>query len=201
MTFANSPILKRLPLFLLLIAIIFSCKKKAEPDFTIDPEFTSYVSAFTSGQVSKESSIMIRLATDYPEVITANEPVEYKLFKFQPALKGSTYWIDQRTIEFVPEDPLESGTVYRVEFDLDKVSEVPDHLKTFEFQFQTIAQTFSVKFEPLKSYSSSDMKWHKLAGTLSTADIMDDVEIEKVLSAKQENQKLKMEMLNVLKQQ
>ena len=34
------------------------------------------------------------------------------------------------------------------------------------------------------------MKWHKLNGTLSTADIIDDEEIEKVLSAKQENNKL-----------
>jgi len=133
---------------------------------------------------------MIRLATEYPEEIAANEPVDDKLFRFQPSLKGSTYWIDQRTVEFVPEESLESGTVYNVEFDLNQVSEVPEHLKTFEFQFQTIVQTFSVQFEPLKSYNISDMKWHKLGGILSTSDIIEDEEIEKVLSAKQENQKL-----------
>ncbi len=182
--------LKRLPLFLLLLVIFSSCKKKPEAVFTINPEFTSYVSAFTSGQISKESNIMIRLANEYPEEITADAPIDDNLFKFQPGLKGSTYWIDQRTIRFVPDASLKSGTVYNVRFDLGKVADVPDHLKTFEFQFQTINQTFSIRFEPLKSYSSIDMKWHKLEGTLLTADIIDDDVIEKVLSAKQENQKL-----------
>jgi uncharacterized protein YfaS (alpha-2-macroglobulin family) len=181
---------KRLTVFMLLLTLLFGCKKKAEPVFTIDPEFTSYVSAFTSGQVSKESNIMIRLMADYPEEIIANESVKDKLFKFQPALKGMAYWTDQRTIEFVPENSLKSGTVYNVLFHLGKVSEVPDHLKTFEFQFQTIAQTFSVHLEPLKSYSSGNMNWHKLTGTILTADVIHDEEIEKVLSAQQESQPL-----------
>jgi uncharacterized protein YfaS (alpha-2-macroglobulin family) len=178
-------------IFFLFFTTILSCKKKPEQIQEINPEFTSYISAFTSGFISNESAIRIQLAEDFQGEIDLNQPVDDRFFKFRPALKGSAYWVDQRTIEFKPEEPLKSGITYLVSFDLSGVKDVPSHLKTFEFQIQTIKQNFSVEIEGLKTYSSRDLRWLKLNGRILTADIIENEQIEKVLSVNQNNKSLK----------
>jgi uncharacterized protein YfaS (alpha-2-macroglobulin family) len=54
-----------------------------------------------------------------------------------------------------------------------------------EFQFQTMQQDYEIKIENHKAYNKSDLTLEKLYGTLHTADIADDLQIEKVLTAKQ----------------
>jgi len=170
------------------VLLITSCKQKPGPVTEIDPEFTSYITAFTSGHISNEAGIRIRLAEDFTAEgaeVELNQSIEDKLFKFQPSLKGTAYFIDPQTIEFKPDKRMESGTVYNASFYLSRITEVPDHLKTFNFQFQTIQQSFTVDLDALKPYSTSDLRWHKLNGVLMTADVIEDSEIEKVLVAKQ----------------
>lgn len=181
----------RLVILFLFIVFISSCKKKPQQIQEINPEFTSYISAFTSGYISNESAIRIQLTEDYQGEIDLNQTIDENLFKFQPALKGSAYWVDHRTIEFKPDEMLKSGTAYSVLFDLSKIKEVPGHLKTFEFHIQTIKQSFSVDIEGLKTYSSQDMRWFKLTGRILTADIIENEKIERVLSVNQNNKSLK----------
>ena len=181
----------RVIIFLLVISLLSSCKKKAETIQEINPEFTSYISAFTSGYISNESAIRIQLAEDYQGEINLSQAIEDDLFKFQPALKGSAYWLDQRTIEFKPDERLQSGIMYKVLFNLSKIKDVPNNLKTFEFQIQTIKQTFSVEIEGIKTYTSQELRWLKLDGRILTSDVIENEEIEKVLSVKQMDRSLK----------
>ena len=112
------------------------------------------------------------------------------LFSFKPSIKGKAIWIDSRTIEFCPETKLPPKKFYEVEFFLSKLIKVPDSLTTMEFQFQTMQQDYEIKIENHKAYNKSDLSLEKLYGTLNTADIADDKQIEKVLTAKQGDRQL-----------
>jgi uncharacterized protein YfaS (alpha-2-macroglobulin family) len=177
--------------FCLLLCSILSCKKGPEQAAEINPEFTSYISAFTSGYISNQSAIRLQLTEDYQGQIELNQPIDEKLFRFKPDLKGTAYWVDNRTIEFKPDEPLKSGTSYMVLFNLSGVEDVPGHLKTFEFQIQTIRQNFSVEIEGLKTYNSQDLRWMKLNGRILTADVIENEQIESVLTVNQNNRSLK----------
>ena len=52
---------------LLLFSFLASCRSPVEKAPAIDPGFTSYITAFTSGQVGKQSAIRVRLAEENPE--------------------------------------------------------------------------------------------------------------------------------------
>lgn len=171
-----------------LILLVSGCKKKSH-DLEIDPAFSGYISAFTSGIVSNQATIIIQLQDVHPEAVPG-EKIEKKLFSFSPGIKGVTQWKDNRTIEFIPDEPLPSDKLFEAEFYLSKILTVPKKLKTLEFQFQVIKQAINVDFSGMKSYSHNDLTWQKLYGTLSTSDYANDEDIEKLFSAVQNAKKL-----------
>ena len=78
-------------LFSLLLSI--SCSSDKKEKYVIDKEFKTYISGFTSGEVSKKSDILIELASPAnPEVI--GEPIDLDVFEFSPSVKGKTIWLD-----------------------------------------------------------------------------------------------------------
>ena len=97
---------------LALIFFVPSCSKKAVGWKSVDPEYARYVEAYTTGVVSKTSSIRIKLAADVPTTHTVGQEVKEKLFSFTPSVKGKAYWVDARTIEFKPEKNLEADKLY-----------------------------------------------------------------------------------------
>ncbi|MBN1182859.1 MAG: hypothetical protein JXB49_11265 [Bacteroidales bacterium] len=179
-------------LFALLIVLHPQCKKKEKgPLMEINPAFGSFISAFTSGTISNTSSLRIRLAEPYEGEANYDNPIDMELFGFSPSIKGSAYWIDDQTIEFRPDEKLKSNTVYTVNFFLSKIkSDVPKDLKTFTFQFKTIKQSFVVNIGGFKPLVNTDLTKNKIYGTINTSDKIDDVDIEKVLSAEQSGNKL-----------
>ena len=96
-------------------------------------EFIPYISAYTSGLVYPSSTIRIELA-DGQKAVDANTEVSKDLFSFSPSVKGKAYWVNDRTIEFVPEaGSLKSGQIYEVQFKLGKVTNVDKRLKVFPY--------------------------------------------------------------------
>ncbi|MFC2111870.1 MG2 domain-containing protein [Bacteroidota bacterium] len=170
-------------IIVLLLAGVFSCKQESKQAVPIDPGFTSYISAFTSGYVSKQASIRIRLAEELPE--DTDPVIVEKAFKLSPSVKGEAYLIDNRTIEFRPEEDLESGTTYKVSFELDQLVEVPENLRTFTFDFQTIEQNFSVSHEGIRTYDPKNLRWLYLSGTFETADVLEESYLSDLLRADQ----------------
>jgi len=73
----------------------------------LNPAFASYISAFTAGTISRESSIKIQLAGNFADSSKIGESV--KAFSFEPSIKGEAKWIDASTIEFKPSENLPSG--------------------------------------------------------------------------------------------
>lgn len=173
------------------ILLIISCGKGVKEMPEINPEFAKYISAFTSGIISKKSGIVIQLTTDYYNPVREGEKVSEKLFSFDPSIDGTAVWKDQRTIEFTPKEMLASDEVYNGEFRLAKLLEVPDEFKTFRFQFKTIRQDVKVQFDGLRPYDINQPEKQKLTGRLHTADYADTTEIKNILFASQDGNTLK----------
>ena len=85
--------------FLLVATISFiSCKKNVKW-IDVDPAYSKYVEAYTTGIVSKTSSIRIQLSTDASTTHTVGQPVKEKMFELSPSVKGTATWLDARTID------------------------------------------------------------------------------------------------------
>lgn len=185
----NSFFIKNIILAVLTLAFI-GCGNEEEI-IEINPAFSEHISAFTSGVISSESTIRVRLMKNSLHFKDDGEPIEKELFDFDPSIDGEAYWINERTIEFHPEENMPSGIVFKSEFELDELIDgLPDDLETFVFQFQTIKQSFSVDFDTYKTYEKTQLKLNKLPGTVHTADVIDNESIEKVLFAKQGGKEL-----------
>lgn len=165
-------------LFVATTLSLVACKNKTA--VSVNPEFAKYINSYTSGVVSKKTSIKIELATDASVTHTLNEALTENLFSFSPSVKGKAFWIDAKTIEFKPEEDLQIDKLYTVEFKLGKVLNVPSKFKNFEFNIQTLKPSIEVQEQGLKAINKELMS---LAGTITTADIEDSKQVEKILTA------------------
>lgn len=179
-------LLRRSALSILFISIIFSCNTKTKL-VDVDPAFSQYIDSYTSGVISKKNTIRLQLAADASVTHSLNEPVKEELFEFIPAVKGSAYWIDARTIEFKPAEDLKPDQLYEVAFKLGKVMNVPDKFSTFNFNVQTIRPSFQVNDNGLRS---TDKETMTLTGELTTADVEVSASVEKLLTANLNGQNL-----------
>lgn len=146
-----------------------------------DIAFAKYVEGYTTGVVSREGSVRVRLASQVNSVQQTNQEESRGLFHFSPSVKGKTYWLDARTVEFRPDAPLQPSRSYTVSFDLGKVVDVPKDLKKFIFDFKVIDPSYSVEIDGLKSQSNSSGDLMKLTGSLAFADVEQPSTIEKIL--------------------
>ena len=87
-----------------------SCEKDVQ--ISKEAEFIDYVSAYTTGIISRESTIKVRLVQAYQEGLSNEISPELKLLQFDPRIEGETYWLDNQTIEFSPKEQLEPDTKY-----------------------------------------------------------------------------------------
>lgn len=186
--FQNKKIVFILFFFFTIAASLLSCQKNAKL-LDVDPAFSKYVEAYTTGIVSKTSAIRIQLAADASTTHTVGQPVKENLFEVSPSVKGKAIWLDARTIEFNPEKNLLPDQLYEVKFKLGSVTKVAEKFNEFKFNLQTIKPAFKVEQTGLRSTNEKDNMF--LNGEITTADAEDAAGIEKILSATQGSQSLK----------
>lgn len=148
----------------------------------IDPGFANYITGYTSGVISSNAVIKVRLNTDVADsTLIGKEATD--LFDFSPSIDGKAYWTDAHTIEFRPTKPMKSGEFYRASFELSEVMDVSeDKFKVFEFGFMIIPLNFAVEFDGLKSNVEGTA--YSLNGTIHTTDIVDETKLEQLLTYK-----------------
>jgi uncharacterized protein YfaS (alpha-2-macroglobulin family) len=171
-----------------LIFFLFSCSKK-DKWIEVDPAFSKYVDAYTTGIISKTAAVRIQLAAAANTTHTLGEEVKETLFDISPAVKGKARWVDATTIEFKPDEYLKPNQLYQVQFGLGKITKVPDKYSDFNFSMQTAKPSFKVSDEGLRSNGTKNKM--SLGGNLETADVEKGAEIEKLLSASQNGAALK----------
>lgn len=153
--------------------------------------YVDYISSFTGGVIPKTSEIRIRLAKAAGDSLSG-KTIEEEVFKFSPAIKGTTRWEDNRTIVFTPAAHLSSGAAYEATFQLKKIlKEVPNGREEFRFTFQTLIQNFESNITGLQPYDKKDLSKMKIAGRLQTADFASNENVEQLLSASQDGKALR----------
>ncbi|MDF2433660.1 MAG: alpha-2-macroglobulin [Mucilaginibacter sp.] len=149
---------------------------------TVDPSFSKYIESYTTGVVSKESSIRIRLANNVEGVHVQNDALPDNVFDISPSVKGKAHWVDARTIEFKPEKNLDPDKQYSAKFTLGKVIKVPGNYDDFKFSFQTIKPDYTVTMNGLQTTTSTSTDMMKLEGIVQTADAEKADQVEKIIA-------------------
>ena len=178
---------------LALIAVFYfkgDGKAEVSEEPQINPAFSAYISTYTSGMVSSRDAVRISLAMDLADSTMIGGEVGKQVFDFNPDIAGKAFWIDQRTVEFRPDKELKSGEVYQATFYLSKLQEVPEDLGEFEYQFQVIEQNFDLSVDNIETIENTALKQQRIIGTLITADVAEDDNVEKMLKATQDGKVL-----------
>lgn len=175
--------------FALLLALVMSaCQTKPVP-IAYNPAYDAYLSAFTTGEISKKSSIIVRFASDV--VASTSAPVPSKIFDITPHVEGDLQWRDVRTLEFIPHNDLTSGEIYTASVQLDQlVKDIPSDLAEFQFQFRAKQQFINVSPMAATATQAGDHKFLRLQGKVETRDVETKEAIEQVLAAYKGGSKL-----------
>src|SRR5690606_26262227 len=119
--------LKHIGIYTLLFLAFLACNKKNTVT-KIDPAFAEYIESYTTGTISKTAPIQIKLLPESIKTHSVQEVLNENIFSFSPQVKGQTIWIDDRTLEFRPDEQLQAGNLYEAKVDLSKIADVPKHL-------------------------------------------------------------------------
>ncbi len=147
----------------------------------VDPGFSEYITGYTSGTVSVNSPFEIRFTPEFVAE-TGRQKLPPGLFTFEPYIKGKAEWDGETTIVFRPDKILNPGTVYTGRFDLSRLAEVPEKLKSFPIRIQTIRRDFIV-LTGIAECSDDGMSY-TLHGELAASDYIPSQRVEACLKAK-----------------
>lgn len=177
-------------LFLGAILLLNSCSNDEPISSKEQAKFIRYISAFTSGTISKKSKIRIEFTSDI-EGAKEMQPIE-DVFDFDPSIEGQAVWINSKTIEFQPAEMLESGRRYKGAFQLAKIMQsIPEEMEIFSFSFGVMKQAYSFDVASIEPISGNKLKWQRLQGTIRTSDYATYEAVEGVLKAEQSGRDLK----------
>lgn len=182
-------------IFSLLIPFIFfyACSDK-DIDLTkihVDPGFSDYVNAFTSGVISNRDEIRIHL-TAPSAMAKPGERVDGDLFEFDPAIEGEAYWVSDQSLAFKPTENLPSGQKYLADFHLGELVEVEGDYENLQFGFMVMHQNLDVKFVGVHTQDKNDYSKQDVIASLRTVDYASPQEVEACVKASQNGKDLKL---------
>ncbi|MCK5077039.1 MAG: hypothetical protein KAR38_11720, partial [Calditrichia bacterium] len=142
-----------LSLFLLLQS---GCEtEKQQSEITYPLETAKLISGSTSGMIGSSSEIQVLFSENIIPADLINQPVTKAVFSFSPAIDGHTFWKDERTLTFKPNQKLPLLQEYQAELYLKLLlSQRDENLKPFPFRFQVggrEVESFSADFYPVKA--------------------------------------------------
>ncbi len=163
--------------------ILFAACGKKDGEVVSSPEaFATYIESYSSGTIPRAGAIRVRLSEEQNLTHTLNEPVREEIFELNPFVKGKTYWVDARTIEFRPEKELQPATAYSVKFNLGKLVKTAPGQEAFTFRLETIRPAYTMKEYGLRSLNGSNDQM-ELMGIIETSDVEKGEAVQKILKA------------------
>ena len=184
-----------IPLLSMLIGVLFisSCSNNKKKTATSNIEqYHSLISAYTSGEIKRSGTIVVRFTQTLAEQNTIGQTLPTNTLKFSPSISGETRWIAADAIEFVPEKMLPWDTKFTATLKLSSIkTDLPDTEK-ITFAFQTPRKQFTVEHSGLSIDSTSNLKY-QIIGKINTSDQFEPAEVEKLITASQNNSKLNIE--------
>jgi hypothetical protein len=159
--------------FFLTIIFFSACDsdKKEAPHSPFHPA----ISAFTSGQISVKSPVMVEFTSPVSQAVPG-QSIKDGIISFSPSIKGEAVWADERTIVFKPSELLPSGEKFKSEIALQRL--LPDEEEPFFFTFQTIQQDAWLSTENIGPLSVSDYNKYQATIKVALADVANDELVE-----------------------
>ncbi|MFY0607310.1 MAG: hypothetical protein JXR10_11370 [Cyclobacteriaceae bacterium] len=150
---------------------------KGTPTYN-DSRYSTYIKSYTSGLISKKDNITISFTenVNIPNDLSAEE-----FLSISPSLEGTLVKSGANTVTFSPVK-LASGKEYQIKLDLSKLASIPKNLKKFEFSINVIAQDFEIQTQAPQSPDPSQPDALTLEGAITTADVVENEAVEKMLS-------------------
>ena len=166
-------------LFLPVLALLSGCKAKESDSHPHSP-FHNAISAFTSGEISAASPVMVEFATPVENAVPG-ESAPANLLVVTPSVRGKAVWAGDRTLVFRPDNNLASGTRFRVEVNLPAL--LPDEKEPFFYTFRTITQNAWLVTESIGPKSPQVYDSYRgvvrlmLADVAAEEDVRSDVDV------------------------
>lgn len=161
------------------------------------PEGVSqFVSAYTSGSISRAESVRIQFSMPAIEADKAGSEANASVLSFSPAIQGKAIWEDAYTLVFLPESNLPSSTVYVASLNLEKLfSQANDEAASFEFDFRTRDLYFEVQQEGFQAPDPNNLEKQAYSGIVYASDVLELEEVTQLISAKQDSRTLDIQWL------
>ena len=170
-----------LVLIIASVVLVNSCSNKKIN--TPKSQFKELISGYSAGVLSNNNSITVKFM-DPVSLAIREESVNKELFSVSPRVKGANNWIDETTLEFIPNELLTSGSEFDVTFFVDKLfknSDLPD----FNFSFITFQQAIFTEFIGIQQANENDYEDVVYNGIIKTADYADFDRVQSVVKATQ----------------
>lgn len=163
---------------LFLVAISFLSCGKSDKNLT-HPSISnanSFITSHTSGVISAQSDI--RIVFTAPPQKTDRKT---NLIRLEPTVRGSEKWLDDRTLVFTPNRPLNAGDRHTVYLRLGDIFDVPNTLREVSFGVTVMHQDLDLTIDDIILSQQND---YTLKGTVLTADASDLTTIQRTLQAR-----------------
>lgn len=176
-------------LFFAIVLFISACNQtKSNKDVRLieplEEKYGAYISSHTKGEISISDKLTVRFAKNVIEASDVGTIVDDKLYSITPKVKGTAKWIDKSTMVFTPNIMLDYDEQYILRVSLYKLyQDVPKDEELAEIGFNTRELDIKIVFNRMQ-YPSNVKKELTQNGRIKTNDMVDNSEIEKMLSAK-----------------
>jgi len=162
--------------FLAAFSILTSCKKGFDQTAFTPEEIGRYIAARVPAVIDPGDPVMIRFS------VPVDTSQTISVFSFSPDVKGATWWEDDLTLAFQPENGWQPATDYQLEVNLENIiKDVDPKMKRVVFDFTVKPVRLSVAFEPLVPEFEGDNPSYLLRGRVLTSIPVDSQKIEKLL--------------------
>ncbi len=165
--------MKRLAFFSTIVfTILFcitACKRSKSPDTS---EFAAYIFDYSQGMLHGNAPVYVTLTSDSPFAGEPGSEAEGKIIVFTPEMSGKTYWIDKRTLRFVPDKKWPHDTNIQATVFLNRLAEVPVEFHQFRFGLKTMPISFNLDNIRLET-SSNGSESYVLRGDIVLSDKTD----------------------------
>ena len=184
MTRISHCLLFPLSLILALTLSLSSCKQKHNVAFDemAFENIKNYIYAFSSGTLSRAEPIVVKFTEAIATQSDFGKTLSKDLLQFKPNIKGKTFWKDENTLVFEPENILESDQSYTATLQLGEIIKGTDEIQDFQFAFETPSLFLQYENKGLQLQNNGDSTY-MMSGLINSSDFMSPEEVEPLLSA------------------
>lgn len=174
---------------LLVIAGVFlyqyQAKQTLSKHLAFPEQLSHTIAAYTTGEISRKSPIIVQFAHNMVSPESELNALEEQPFSFSPDVKGKVEWVDERTLQFLPEEPLASSQQYLATLDLATLTEQEDDQPAkFHFQFKTRDQALNMLLTGVQTLDQKNFEWQRVSGKLIARDFIEEQKLKNLLEAK-----------------